>query len=74
MGIGFKIISLCGGGLLLGLALRAVLPQTPAPFVMFKDQGFVLPLNRLAFWVCLLAGLAAGGITMARAMVRDLGF
>jgi hypothetical protein len=69
-----KIACMWVGGFLLGLALRTVLPQSPGLFIMGKHHGFVLPLNRLAFWVCPAIGLVAGGITMGKAMLRDLGF
>jgi len=69
-----KIVCMCVGGLLLGLALRTVLPQSPGLFIMGNREGLVLPLNRLAFWVCVVIGLVAGAIMMGKAMLRDLGF
>ena len=73
MRVGIKIGLIWSAGLLLGLFLRTVLPTLPGLFIMRKDVGFVLPLNRLAFWVCLIIGFVVGTIFMVRAMAQDLG-
>jgi hypothetical protein len=68
-----KIFCMCVGGFLLGLALRTVLPQSPRLFIMGNRERLVLPLNRLAFWACVLIGLVTGAILVGKAMLRDHG-
>ena len=70
---GIKVASIWSAGLLLGLALRRFLPALPGVFMMRKAGGIVLPLNRVAFWFCLVIGLVTGVVVMVRAMAQDLG-
>jgi hypothetical protein len=69
-----KIVVVCGAGILIGLASRAFLPDWPGSYIMGKKSGFVVlvPLNRLAFWVCVLTGTLVGIVFMFKAMLQDL--
>ncbi len=73
MWMGIKIVSVWITALVLGLTLRAILPNLPGLHIMRKGVGFVFPMNRLAFWVCVMTGFVAGAILMVKAMLRDLG-
>jgi hypothetical protein len=69
-----KTIIIWAAGLLIGMALRVSLPTLPSIFITHKETHVVLPLNRLAFWACVLIALVLGTIEMVRAMAYDLGF
>ena len=71
-----EIVIIWGGALLLGLALRALLPSWPGVHFTWKQWSFVImrPPNRVAFWICLIAGLSIGSVLLVDAMLRDLGF
>lgn len=70
MQIGIEIASIWAAGILLGLALRATLPSHLGLGVTFKHVVIGMPLNRLAFWVCVMAGLILGGILIVKAVRR----
>ena len=72
MNIWLKIAAL--SSVALALALRAFLPSAPSLFVTVARGHVVLPLNRLAFWACLLIALSIGVVMMGKAMLWDLGF
>ncbi|MGH9455109.1 MAG: hypothetical protein ACRD2O_14190 [Terriglobia bacterium] len=73
MHTGGKIVLTLCGLLAMGLVMRATLPHISGLVVMRKGQTFLLPFNRIAFWVCVIAGVVASGVVMIRAMLRDLG-
>jgi hypothetical protein len=70
------LLSFCSmwlGALLLGTALRQVLPHTKGIVLTHRSTGHYLPFDRLAFWSCLLAAGVATLVLLVKAMRRDLG-
>ncbi len=69
-----KVLILWGAGLLTGLILRAIIPPStfPSLFIVREKETYVLPLNRIAFWICIGAGLVAGLLPLAKVIMHDL--
>jgi len=67
-----RIACASGVGVLLGAALRALLPSGPGIFVAGRGRTLFLPLNRLAFWACVLSALVLAAMALVRAMLDDL--
>jgi len=67
-----RIASASGVAVFLGTALRFVLPSGPGIFVAGRARTVFLPLNRLAFWACILSALVLAAIALVRAMAEDL--
>ena len=72
MGSWAGIACASGVAVLLGAALRVLLPSGPGIFIACRDRTVFLPLNRLGFWACLLGALVLGAIALVRAMLEDL--
>ncbi len=68
-----KTVTICAALLTTGLALRAVLPHSKGLFLLRGKIAYIVPYNKLAFWVCVGAGIAIALSAMARVMTRDLG-
>ncbi len=68
-----KIVGTLIAGVISGVVLRVVIPLRWGIFFMGKETGHVIPLNRLAFWACLLVAIGFGAIQLIKAFGRDLG-
>lgn len=68
-----KIVGTLIAGISCGVVLRVLIPVRWGIFLMRKHVGHVFAVNRLAFWACLLGGIALCLIQLAKVLARDLG-
>jgi hypothetical protein len=69
----FRILFVWAGGLLLAVAVRALLPdQSGLSFSGAKTTLFI-PYSRMGFWTCVWAAVTVTILVVVRAMVSDLG-
>jgi hypothetical protein len=69
----FRIAFVWAGGILLAVAVGAVLPsQSGLSFSSGKTELF-LPYSRIGFWTCIWAAVTVTILVVVRAMLRDFG-
>ena len=73
MPFGLKIVLTLGGLVLLGVIFRIMLPHFSGWTFTGRHKMFLVPYNRLGFWVCLIAAFLASGAALVRLMISDLG-
>ena len=72
--LAFRIAIVWVAGILVAVAVRAMLPDgTGLTFTGSKSTLFV-PYDRLAFWTCMLAALTVTGLVVIRAMLLGIGW
>jgi len=71
--LGLRIGIVWAAGILLAVAVQAVLPDK-AGLTLYTGQGpLFVPFSRLGFWTCLLAALTVTALVVIRAMLADIG-
>jgi hypothetical protein len=70
--LGFRIAFVWVGGMLLAVAVRAVLPDQMGFKLTAKATTYFLPFNRIGFWTCIWAAVTVTVLVVVRAMVGDL--
>lgn len=69
--LAFRIAFVWAGGLLLAVAVRAILPDQSGLTFAGKEAAVFLPYSRLGFWTCILAALTVTALVVCRAMLAD---
>jgi len=71
--LGLRIGIVWAAGILLAVAVRAMLPDKMG-LTLYGGQGPVfIPFSRLGFWTCLLAAVTVTALVVIRAMLADVG-
>jgi hypothetical protein len=70
--LGIKVASVWIVGLLGGCLLRALLPSNWFIFTTRASAGYVYPVNRVAFWACLIAASLVTTAWVIRLCLQDL--
>ena len=72
--LAFRIAIVWVAGILLAVAVRAMLPGgTGLTFTGSRTTLFV-PYDRIGFWTCILATLTVTALVVIRAMLLDIGW
>ena len=70
--LAFRIAFVWAAGILIAVAVRAVLPDETG-LTLGGRNGFFIAYSRADFWTCILAALTVTGMVVIRAMLIDLG-
>lgn len=70
--LAFRIAFVWAGGLLLAVAVRALLPDQAGFTITSRSNSFFLPFNRVGFWTCIWAAVTVTILVVVRAMIGDL--
>lgn len=70
--LGFRIAFVWALGLLLAVAVRAMLPDQLGFNLTAKATTYFLPFNRVGFWTCIWAAVTVTVLVVVRAMIGDL--
>ncbi len=60
-------------GILLAVAVRAILPDQLGFTFAGKDSALFVPFSRVGFWTCILAAVTVTILVVFRAMLGDIG-
>ncbi len=71
--LAFRIAFVWALGILLAVAVRALLPDTLGFGVHIKQQALMIPFNRVGFWTCIWAAVTVTILVVVRAMLYDFG-
>lgn len=72
--LAFRIAFVWAGGLLLAVAVRALLPDELGFNLTAKAGMYFLPFNRIGFWTCIWAAVTVTVLVVIRAMMGDLAY
>jgi len=70
--LAFRVAFAWAGGLVLAVAVRALLPEQLGFNVTAKATTYFLPFNRIGFWTCIWAAVTVTVMVVVRAMIGDL--
>ena len=72
--LAFRIAIVWAGGMLLAVAVSAVLPDKIGFNIAGKQGALLIPFSRVGFWTCILAAFVVTGIVVFRAIAADIGW
>ncbi|HWE87198.1 MAG TPA: hypothetical protein VG267_19785 [Terracidiphilus sp.] len=70
--LAFRVAFAWAGGLLLAVAVRALLPDQLGFTLTAKAGTYFLPFSRIGFWTCIWAALTVTVLVVVHAMIGDL--
>jgi hypothetical protein len=71
--LAFRIAFVWAGGILIAVAVSAVLPsESGIPFPAGKTD-LLIPYSRLGFWTCIWAAVTVTVLVVVRSMLADFG-
>jgi hypothetical protein len=69
--LAFRVAFVWAGGLLLAVAVRALLPEQLGFTVTSRSATYFLPFSRIGFWTCIWAAVTVTVLVVVRAMMGD---
>jgi hypothetical protein len=72
--LAFRIAIVWVAGILVGVAVRALLPAGSGFTFTGSRSTLFVPYDRIGFWTCMLASLTVTGLVVIRAMLLDIGW
>ncbi len=72
--LAFRVAIVWSAGILIAVAVHAVLPDKAGITLYSKGAAVLLPYSRLGFWTCLLAAVTVTALVVVRAMLADFGW
>ena len=69
----FRIAFVWAGGILLAVAVGALLPSQSGLSFSNGKSTLMIPYSRLGFWTCIWAAVTVTILVVVRAMLRDFG-
>jgi hypothetical protein len=69
----FRIAFVWAGGILLAVAIGAILPSRSGLSVFTGKSELFLPYSRIGFWTCIWAAVTVTVLVVMRAMLHDFG-
>jgi hypothetical protein len=72
--LGLRIGIVWAAGILLAVAVWAMLPDKMGLTFYTRHGPLIVPFSRLGFWTCLLAAVTVTALVVIRAMLADLGW
>ena len=70
--LAFRIAFVWAGGILLAVAVRALLPDQLGFTFAGKQGPLFIPFSRIGFWTCVWAAVTVTVLVVIRAMVGDI--
>jgi len=72
--LAFRIAIVWAAGILLAVAVRALLPDQMGITLYGRQSTLFVPFSRMGFWTCILAALVVTVLIVFRAMAADIGW
>jgi len=72
--LAFRIALVWAGGILLAVAVSALLPDRLGITLYGKQTTLFVPFSRMGFWTCLLGAVTVTAMVVVRAMLSDIGW
>jgi hypothetical protein len=72
--LAFRIAIVWVAGILVAVAVRALLPAAAGLTFTGSKTTLFVPYDRIGFWTCMLAALTVSGLVVIRAMLLDIGW
>jgi hypothetical protein len=72
--LAFRIAIVWVAGILVRVAVRALLPAGSVFTFTGSRTTLFVPYDRIGFWTCMLAALTVTGLVVIRAMLLDIGW
>ena len=70
--LAFRIAFVWAGGLLLAVAMRALLPDQFGFNLNGRSGSLFIPFSRIGFWTCIWAAVTVTVLVVVRAMMGDI--
>jgi hypothetical protein len=70
--LAFRIAFVWAGGILLAVAVRALLPDQSGLTFNGSRTTLFIPYSRIGFWTCILAAVTVTALVAFRAMMADI--
>ena len=67
--LAFRIAIVWVAGILVAVAVRALLPAASGLTFTGSKTTFFVPYDRIGFWTCMLAALTVSGLVVIRALL-----
>ena len=71
--LAFRIAFVWALGILLAVAVRAMLPDSLGFGIHYKEQSLIIPFSRVGFWTCIWAAVTVTILVVIRTMLYDFG-
>ena len=71
--LAFRISIVWAAGILLAVAVSALLPEGLGLTLVGKQSTLFVPFSRIGFWTCLLGAVIVTALVVVRAMLTDFG-
>jgi hypothetical protein len=72
MQLAFRIAFVWAAGLLLAVAVRAILPDQLGFTLNSRSGSLFIPFSRIGFWTCIWAAVTVTVLVVVRAMMADI--
>jgi hypothetical protein len=72
--LGLRIAIVWAAGILLAVAVGAVLPDKAGFNFTGKQNTLFVSFSRVGFWTCVIAALIVTGLVVFRAILADIGW
>jgi hypothetical protein len=72
--LAIRIALVWAGGMLLAVAISAVLPDRAGITLYGKQTTLFVPFSRMGFWTCIVAALIVTVLVVGRAFLADIGW
>jgi hypothetical protein len=70
--LAFRIAFVWAAGILLAVAVRAILPDQFGLTVSSRQGALFIPFSRIGFWTCVWAAVTVTVLVVIRATVADI--
>ncbi len=72
--LAFRIAIVWAGGILIAVAVNAILPDQVGLTLYGKQSTLFVPFSRIGFWTCIIAAVVVTVLVVFRAMLADIGW
>jgi hypothetical protein len=72
--LALRIAIVWAAGMVLAVAVGAVLPDKAGFNIAGKQNTLFIPFSRVGFWTCVIAALIVTGLVVYRAILTDIGW
>jgi hypothetical protein len=72
--LAFRIAIVWAGGILIAVAVHAILPDQVGLTLYGKQNTLFVPFSRIGFWTCIIAAVVVTVLVVFRAMLADIGW
>jgi len=72
--LAFRIAIVWAAGILLAVAVGALLPDKLGFTLTGKETTLFIPFSRVGFWTCMLGALIVTALVVFRAILADIGW